>query len=331
MTNMDFNKVIGHEDIISRFISSIETGHVSHAYIIGGEEGSGRSTLAYCFAKALQCESGESQSCDSCKSCKQAESGNHPDIIYVTHEKPNTISVDEIRDQVVNAMQIKPYSSRYKIFIIKDAEKMTVEAENALLKTIEEPPEYGIVIIITTHPDRLLPTITSRCISISTRPVKEKDIHDYLMNTYDLDEKKAEFAVEYAQGNLGKAILLATNTEYEELIQSVIRLETNIYEMSMEDISEAIQYAGNFKMSINDYLDLMMMWYRDILVLKVTGNPDKILFKDQYSIIRDQAKYLSFNELEDKSRAIESAKRRLDANAKLEDIMRLLIMTLKEI
>ena len=87
----------------------------------------------------------------------------------------------------------------------------------------------------------------------------------------------------------------------------------------------------NFKMSINDYLDLMMMWYRDILVLKVTGNPDKILFKDQYSIIRDQAKYLSFNELEDKSRAIESAKRRLDANAKLEDIMRLLIMTLKEI
>ena len=83
-------------------------------------------------------------------------------------------------------------------------------------------------------------------------------------------------------------------------------------------------------MNINDYLDLMMMWYRDILVLKVTGNPDKILFKEQYSIIKDQAKYLSFNELEDKQKAIESAKERINAKARMEDIMKLLIMSLKE-
>ncbi len=328
---MDFNKVVGHEDIISHFRSSIEMERISHAYILGGDTGSGRSTLAFCFAKALQCETGDSQSCGGCKSCKQAESGNHPDIIYVTHEKPNTISVDEIREQVVDSMQVKPYSSKYKVYIIKDAEKMTEEAENALLKTIEEPPEYGVLILITNDPEKLLPTIRSRCITIMTKPVKEKDIRRYLEENYDIDEKKITFAIEYAQGNLGKAVMLATNSEYEELVNSVIQLETNIFDMSMEEISEAIQRASNYKMNINDYLDLMMMWYRDILVLKVTGSPDKIMFKEQYSIINGQAKYLSFNELEAKSKAIESAKRRIEANAKMEDIMRLLIMSLKEI
>ena len=328
---MDFNKIIGHEDIISRLRSSIETDRVGHAYIFAGEEGSGRATLAYCFAKALQCESDSSESCDSCKSCKQAESGNHPDIIYLTHDKLGIISVSEIREQIVDSMQIKPYSSRYKIYIIKDAEKMTEEAQNALLKTIEEPPEYGIIIFITTDIEKLLQTIRSRCITYTTKPVKEKDIHDFLIEKYGIDEKRATFAIEYAGGNLGKAILLATNEEYEQLIKSVIYLESNIFEMDMEEIADTIGRATGFKININDYLDLMMMWYRDIIVLKVTGNPDKILFKDQYSVISNQAKYLSFNELEDKAKAVENAKVRLRANARFDDIMRLLILTLKEI
>ena len=327
---MNFNKIIGHEDIISRLRSNIEADRVGHAYIFGGDEGSGRSTLAYCFAKALQCESGESQSCDSCKSCKQADSGNHPDIIYVTHEKPALISVEEIREQVVDSMQIKPYSSKYKIYIIKDAEKMNENAQNALLKTIEEPPEYGIIILIASDLEKLLPTVRSRCITYFTKPVKEKDIHDFLVDHYGVDEDKATFCIEYAGGNLGKAVMLATNEEYEQLIRSVIYLQSNIFNMEMDEIAETIQHCTGFKLRINDYLDLMMMWYRDILVLKVTGSPDKILFKDQYLTIREQSTYLSFNELEDKKRAIEAAKERINANAKLEDIMRLLILTLKQ-
>ncbi|MBO5610060.1 MAG: DNA polymerase III subunit [Eubacterium sp.] len=329
---MDFKQIIGHEDIISRFISSIEADHVSHAYIISGEEGSGRNTLAYCFAKTLQCESGSTEACGQCKSCKQAESGNHPDIIYIeSEEDKNIIPVKQIREELVGTMDIKPYSSRYKIYIIKGGEKMASDAQSALLKTIEEPPEYGIVIILTTQPEKLLPTIRSRCVSVQTRPVKETDIHNYLVGTLNVPEDKARFAIEYSQGNLGKAIKLATNEEYEALVHLVVDLMSNIFEMDMEDITSTIQHAENYKMNINDFLDLMMMWYRDILVLKVTGNPDKIHFNDQYTTIRDQANYLSFNELEAKSKAITAAKERLDAKAKFEDIMRLLIMTLKEV
>ena len=327
---MDFKKIIGHEDIISRFMSSIELDRVNHAYIIADEEGSGRYTLASAFAKALQCESGGSEACGQCKSCKQAENDNHPDIIVVSKDKDTVLSAEAIREQVVDTMDIKPYSSKYKIYIIRDGEMMSEEAASALLKTIEEPPEYGIVIIITKSMEKMLPTIISRCVALTTKPVKEKDIHDYLVNNLGISEDKATFAIEYGQGNLGKAILLASNEEYEGLVRSVIELESGIFDMAIEDVSLAIQKCSDYKMNINDYLDLMMMWYRDILVLKVTGNPDRILFKEQYSIISDQSKYLSFNELEDKKRAIEAAKERINANASMEDIMRLLILTLKE-
>ena len=158
----------------------------------------------------------------------------------------------------------------------------------------------------------------------------KKDILKYLKEECGVDDEKASFAVEYGQGNLGKAIMLATNEEFEGLVRSVIDLQSNIFDMTMEDISAAIQSATDYKIRINDYLDLMMMWYRDILVLKVTGNPDKILFKEQFSVLMDQAKYLSFNELDEKEKAIAAAKERINANASMSDIMRLLIMTLKE-
>ncbi|MCR5213118.1 MAG: DNA polymerase III subunit delta' [Eubacterium sp.] len=326
---MNFNEIIGHEDIISRFRSSIEQGRVSHAYIIAGQKDSGRLTLANAFAKTLQCQEGGTESCGHCKSCLQAESMNHPDIDYITHEGDH-ISVNDVRNQLNAEISKRPYSSKYRIFIMKEAERMTEEAQNALLKTIEEPPEYGIIILITTKPELLLPTIRSRCITFITKPVKEKDIREYLVNKLNVEDKKADFAIEYAQGNLGKAVQLATNEEYEKLIQSVIDLESNIRELTYDDISYSIQKCSDFKVNINDYLDLMMMWYRDILILKVTGNPDKILFKTEYSAIKNQAQFLSFNELELKERAITAAKERINANANLEDIMILLIMTLKE-
>ncbi len=327
---MDFHQIVGHEDIIRHFKSSIETGRVGHAYILCGEENSGRSSLAFSFAKTLECDNGGLDPCNTCPSCIKADTGNHPDIITVQHEKPNLISVDEIREQVVQTMDIRPYNGKYKIYIISDAQLMNEAAQNALLKTIEEPPAYGVVILITNSLEKLLPTIVSRCITLSLKPVKERDMQEYLISHYQLDEAKARFCVEYAQGNLGKAVKLATNEEYEALVRSVIRLEKEIFQMDIEEVEEAIEACARYKMNIGEYLDLMMMWYRDILMLKVTGKPDKIIFREEYSALREQANYLSYNELEDKARAIENAKVRLNANARLEDVMRLLIMTLKE-
>ena len=176
-----FHDIIGHDDIIRHLKNAIETGKVSHSYIFTGEPGSGKKLLAGTFAAALQCESGESEPCMTCDSCKKVIGKNHPDIITVTHEKPGSISIDEVREQVVHDVDIKPYCSPYKIYIIPDAEMMTVQAQNALLKTIEEPPEYAVILLLTSNIDSLLPTIRSRCVRLDLKVVDDGLVKKYLM------------------------------------------------------------------------------------------------------------------------------------------------------
>ena len=146
-----FQDIVGHKQNIEHLKNAEKMNKVSHAYIFSGEKGSGKKLLANTFAELLQCESEGEKPCGKCRSCRQAESGNHPDIIRITHEKPNTISVDDIREQLVGDVQIKPYQSKYKIYIVPDAEKMNVQAQNALLKTIEEPPAYAVILFLTTN------------------------------------------------------------------------------------------------------------------------------------------------------------------------------------
>lgn len=127
-----------------------------------------------------------------CRSCKQAIDHNQPDIIYVSHEKPNTIGVDDIRTQINNDVDIKPYSSRYKVYIVDEAQKMNQQAQNALLKTIEEPPAYAVIMLLTTNADSFLPTILSRCITLNMKTVKEDVIRNYLMKQCKIPDYQAD-------------------------------------------------------------------------------------------------------------------------------------------
>ena len=113
-----FEEIVGHEQIVTHLKSAMKLGKVSHAYILSGEKGCGKKLLADVFAETLQCEKGGTEPCGSCHSCVQAQSGNHPDIIHLMHEKPNSISVDDVRTQIVNDVLIKPYSGKYKIYIV---------------------------------------------------------------------------------------------------------------------------------------------------------------------------------------------------------------------
>ena len=174
-----FTNIIGHQQIIEHLQNAISSDKVSHAYILNGPEQSGKMLLANSFAMALQCEHHGTEACMECHSCKQALSGNQPDIIYLHHEKPATISVEDIRTQVNNDIAIKPYASPYKIYIINEAEKMTQQAQNALLKTIEEPPAYAVILLLTTNSDSFLPTILSRCIILNLKSVPDDDIRSF--------------------------------------------------------------------------------------------------------------------------------------------------------
>ena len=156
---LGFNDIIGHEEIIRHLKNAIETEKVSHSYIFTGDPGSGKKLLAGTYAMTLQCEEGGTEPCGHCDSCKKAIGKNHPDIIMVTHEKPNVITIDEIREQVINDVDIKPYCSPHKIYIIADAEMLNPQAQNALLKTIEEPPEYAVILLLTENAECFLQAI----------------------------------------------------------------------------------------------------------------------------------------------------------------------------
>lgn len=327
-----FSEIIGQEHIKEHLKGSIRTGKVSHAYLLCGEVQAGKEFIAKVFAQALQCENldEELESCEVCHSCKQAVSKNHPDIITLTHEKPNVISVDDIREQVIADVAIKPYNNRKKIYIINEAEKMTVQAQNALLKTLEEPPEYVVIMLLVTNTQMLLPTIISRCIPLNMRPVEDKIVRSYLMKEIRIPDYQADICVAFARGNVGKAKSLATSEEFNEIKDEAIRVLKYVKNMEMTDLLETLKKLTEYKLSVNDFLDIMMVWFRDVLMYKATMDADALVFKEEESVIRKRASESSYDGIENIILAIEKTKTRLKANVNYELAMELLLLAIKE-
>ena len=204
-------------------------------------------------------------------------------------------------------IMIRPYSSKYKIYIIADADMMSVEAQNALLKTIEEPPEYAVIMLLTENAETLLPTIRSRCVMMKLRNV----------------------CVAFAQGNMGKAIMLANSEYFNEIKEEVVHLLRNIDEMTVPDLMEAVKRCMIYKMEISDYLDMIAIWYRDVLIYKATRSVDRVVFSDQMKYIRERAKKSSYEGIDNILDSLEKAKARMKANVNFELTMELLLLTIK--
>ena len=325
---MKFQDIIGQEQITGHLQNAIRLGKVSHAYIIQGEAGSGKKLLADVFATTLQCEEGGIEPCGHCQSCKQAVSGNHPDIRRVTHEKA-TIGVDDIRLQLNNDILVKPYSRPYKVYIIDEAEKMTEQAQNAMLKTIEEPPEYAIIILLTVNAKLLLPTILSRCILLNVRPVARGQITKLLTERHGIAGFMAEVAADFADGVPGKAIAYAQSGEFVSLKDEVIKVLRRLNSMPAEEIYKRVKEWAGRKAELPDILSLMNLWYRDVLVMKSTGGKGRPVFREEEKELLNQAEHLSYAKMEECLGAIELTRQRMNANVNLEVSLEMLLYTMK--
>lgn len=324
-----FEEILGNEMVKDHFKKAIANHKISHAYILTGEAGMGRKSIANAFAMTLLCEKGGSEPCMSCHSCKQVMSGNHPDLIYVTHEKPGSIGVDDVREQINYTIMIRPYSSYYKIYIVDEAEKMTVQAQNALLKTIEEPPSYAVIILITTNQEAFLPTILSRCVQMKLKPLKDFTIKSYLTQNLHIPEKDADICAAFARGNLGKAIHLSSSDEFRELFQKVMVLVKNVGTMDISMLLDCIREMKEQNFDIGEVLDLMQFWYRDVLMFKVTKDMNLLIFKNEYKMINETGEKVDYAGLEAILAAIDTARTRLNANVNMELAMELLLLTMK--
>ena len=331
-----FRDIVGQEQLREHLENAIRFNKISHAYIISGERNAGKEFIAKTFAMALQCENRstdqgqEAEPCGECRSCRQALGANHPDIIRITHEKPNTIGVDDIRTQINNDVAIKPYSGSKKIYIINEGEKMTAQAQNALLKTLEEPPEYAVILILTANASALLPTILSRCVLLAMKPAKDDQIKKYLMENMEIPDYKADVCVAFARGNLGKARLLAKSEEFDKVKEEAITLLKYIGDMEVHEIVAAIKRINEYKFEVGDYLDILSMWYRDALLFKATHDANHLIFREEIQSVRKVADKSTYEGIEKIIRALEMSKQRLAANVNFDLTMELLLLTIKE-
>ncbi len=265
MILLNFNTIKWQDEIINNLKNGIRTNTLGHALLFYADISAGVA-LANATADSVLCKEHTGNACLKCSSCTKTQAGSHPDKFIITNDK-NSIGVDEIRD-VINQMYIKPCNSEYKIFIFEEAYKLTVQAQNALLKILEQPPEYGIIILVTEKEEDLLPTVLSRLKKFTiTQPGKEK-VSEYLYLKYPEKKELASFAASYCEGDpYGAEQFLLNDCDYDKRK----RIFKFMQKLTLKDKSVIFDFANYLtedKDNLTTDVGYMQLFLRDILLVK---------------------------------------------------------------
>lgn len=201
---MGFESLLGNERLRENLQNSIRRGRISHFYLISGPEGSGKRTLARLLSAAILCQ-GSAQPCLSCPACRKVMGGLHPDCITIDDPEKKTVPVELIRRARAD-IYVQPNEASRKIYIFPRAQDMGLPGQNALLKVLEEPPAYGVFILLTDNPEKLLPTVRSRCTELTLQGLPDALLRKILQKQYpDTDEQAITAAISRSAGYLGQA------------------------------------------------------------------------------------------------------------------------------
>lgn len=330
---MIYDEIIGQDKIKTYLRLSKEKHTLPHAILISGEEGSGKKSITSSFIFDIMCEnvhSFEDRACLNCHACKQILANTHPDIIYVKSEK-QSYKVEDIRSQINDTVKTRPFSSNLKIYVIDKAENMTIQAQNALLKTLEEPPLYVIIILLCNNEDLILETVKSRCIRFRTESVSENDIINYLdkykgLDLNALDKDFTENLLAYSTGNIGKAIFYIENEDIRDSFNYAIEVLENILDMPIYKIYEYSVGLKKMYSNLNVLIDLIRLWYKDIAMIKVSSLSNRVVFKNKDDKLYSLARRYRLEELDKIFASLNITQERLRANVNAELCIQLLLM-----
>ena len=289
-----YNYTTFHEKIMTSLINNVRRGNASHAYIFEGVSGMYKTENARLFANALVCTDTSNAPCGKCHACTEAYASTNPDIIWVEHDKgadgkpKKTIGVEAARKVNADAFK-KPYGNAKKVFIIPDGENLTAEAQNALLKTIEEPPEYVIFIIVIPSASQLLPTIISRSAVISFNSVPTEKIKEYILEKYPDDMPRADFLARYCEGVPGMVDKIIADAEFEELRTKALNVMPFLISQNPADAFKVSDFAGENSDKVRDIISMWISFLRDISLIhchneEILINSDKR--KELYALSR---------------------------------------------
>ena len=309
---MYFENIKGQKFAKKYLSNSIKSNMISHAYMFEGPSGIGKNTMAIELAKIL---------------LEMEHLSNSPDYIEIKPDG-NSIKIAQIR-KIQSDILVKPYKS-YKIYVFDEAQKMTVEAQNALLKTLEEPPKYAIIILITNNKEALLDTIKSRCEIIKFTPIPLRDISNYLITT-GVDEKRASLLANFSRGSMQKAIELSNSEDFymmREEIQKYVQtfLSGNLIEIM--DIQNSIE---KYKDQIINVLDLMINYFRDIMMAKENIDKSMIINLDKLTFIKNMSRKITYSQLSKIIGIIEDTKDKLRSNCNFNISIQVMTLNIYEV
>ena len=309
---MYFEKIRGQRFAKKYLSNSIKSDMVSHAYMFEGPNGIGKNTMARELAATL---------------LDMENLFNSPDYIEITPDG-NSIKIAQIR-KLQSDILVKPYKS-YKIYVIDEAQKMTVEAQNALLKTLEEPPKYAIIILITNNKESLLDTIKSRCEIIKFTPIPLVEVADYLTQT-GVDKNRASLLANFSRGSMQKAIELSESEDFHIMRDEVQKYVETFLTGSMLDIMDIQSSIEKYKDNITNVLDLLVNYFRDIMMVKENVDSSMIINLDRLVFIKNMSTKITYSQLSKIIDIIEETKNKLRSNCNFNISIQVMTLNIYEV
>ena len=277
-----FANILGNEKIKESLQNSVKAERISHSYLFIGTDGIGKKMIASEFAKMILCLDKNNKYCNNCKSCIEFDTNNNPDFKIIKPDG-NSIKIEQIRE-IQDKIAEKQIISNKKAYIIDDADKMTQEAQNCLLKTLEEPPEYAIIILIGSNETAFLSTIKSRCIILHFKKIKDEEIAEFIREKYQIEIDNQNL-LKAAQGSIGKAIQIK---EDEEIYSKIDEIISNLENADNIDILKMAEIIYKSKDKINDILE-----YMNIIFIDIAKKSNK--YANCINIVEDAKKRLQSN------------------------------------
>lgn len=320
---MPFRDLVDQDHPIFLLRTAVRTDRVSHAYLFVGPAGVGRRGAALAFAQLLNCERPDPDACGDCRSCALIASGQHPDVRVIDIERGQRLDPEDTTTTGIGIKQVlalrrevvfPPFQGKWKVYIFVDAESMTTEAANSLLKVLEEPPQRVVIILIAESPMPLLPTVVSRCQLVRFSLVPVPAIERTLIDRYKLPASKARFVAALSGGQLGRAVEWVTSEEAQQRRETMLDLLDRLEDADPLDRLDAAEQLSKEKDQLPELLEIALFWYRDILVWQQTASDERLINLDRKERIVARAASLPPAVLNARLVALEDAKDALQRN-----------------